>query len=57
MSKRAANFLRETAGQDMVEYTLLMAFIALAGAALFVGVSGDISSIWDGISNRLADPN
>ena len=57
MYKRAAQFLRETDGQDMTEYTLLMAFLALAGAALFVGVSDDISGIWDGISNRLADPN
>ena len=41
----------------MVEYTLLMAFLVLAAAALFLGTSDSIAGIWDGISARLADPN
>ena len=37
-------------GQDLIEYTLLMAFVALASAALFLGAGGSIRSIW-GIAN------
>jgi Flp pilus assembly pilin Flp len=33
-------------GQDLIEYTLLMAFVALASAALFIGAGGNISAIW-----------
>ena len=29
------NFWNEEQGQDLIEYTLLMAFVALASAALF----------------------
>ena len=28
-------FLKDDSGQDLIEYTLLMAFVALASAALF----------------------
>ena len=31
------NFTTDEQGQDLIEYTLLMAFIALASAAIFVG--------------------
>jgi Flp pilus assembly pilin Flp len=30
------NFLRDEQGQDLIEYTLLLAFVALASAALFI---------------------
>jgi Flp pilus assembly pilin Flp len=33
-------------GQDLIEYTLLMAFVALASAALFVSSGSYISQIW-----------
>jgi Flp pilus assembly pilin Flp len=41
------NFLREEEGQDLIEYTLLLAFVALAVAALFVGMSGSITNDLD----------
>ena len=40
------NFLRDEQGQDLIEYTLLLAFVALASAALFVGSGKSISGIW-----------
>lgn len=49
-----AAFVKEELGQDLVEYTLLLAFCVLAGAALYVGISNDINGIWTGISSRLA---
>ena len=35
------DFLEQEAGQDLIEYTLLMAFVALASAALFLGAGGE----------------
>ena len=47
------NFLKEEQGQDLIEYTLLMAFVALASAALFIGAGGSINSIWTTANSRL----
>jgi Flp pilus assembly pilin Flp len=48
------NFLRDDQGQDLIEYTLLMAFVALASAALFLGAGGSISGIWTTSNSQLA---
>jgi Flp pilus assembly pilin Flp len=40
------NFLRDEQGQDLVEYTLLLAFVALASAALFINAGASINGIW-----------
>lgn len=48
-------FCREESGQDLIEYTLLMAFIALASAAIFINAGGSISSIWTTGSSQLAN--
>ena len=45
------NFWKDEQGKDLIEYTLLMAFVALASAALFLGAGGQISKIWT-ISNQ-----
>jgi Flp pilus assembly pilin Flp len=47
-------FLEEEHGQDMIEYTLLLAFIALSGAALFIGMGRNINSIWTVVNSRMA---
>jgi len=39
-------FVREEKGQDLVEYTLLLAFVCLASAALFIGAGKSMASIW-----------
>jgi Flp pilus assembly pilin Flp len=44
-------------GQDLIEYSLLIAFVALAGAAAFIGMSTSVNSIWSAANNRLAAPN
>ena len=36
MKNMLMRFLKDEEGQDLIEYTLLMAFIALASAAIFV---------------------
>jgi len=34
---KKTSFLRNTCGQDLIEYSLVLAFVALAAAALFMG--------------------
>ena len=41
-------------GQDMVEYSLLLAFIALAAVGLLSGIKVQISSLWSSINSTLA---
>ncbi len=48
-------FLNDEQGQDLIEYTLLMAFIALASAAIFVGAGGSVNGIWQNASNQLSN--
>lgn len=51
------NFIRDEQGQDLIEYTLLMAFVALASAALFIGAGGSIQGIWTVTNTDLASAN
>ena len=51
------NFLREEQGQDLIEYTLLLCFVCLATAALFVSSGGSLSGIWIAGNSRLATAN
>jgi Flp pilus assembly pilin Flp len=51
------NFWREEQGQDLIEYTLLMAFVALASAALFLGAGGSIKGIWSVTNSQLVAAN
>ena len=41
----------------MIEYTLLMAFVALASAALFLGAGNNIMGIWTATNNQLSAAN
>jgi Flp pilus assembly pilin Flp len=47
-------FWNDDQGQDLIEYTLVLAFVALASAALFIGTGGSISSIWTTTNSQLA---
>ena len=51
------NFLKEEDGQDLIEYTLLMAFVALASAALFIGAGGSVKGIWSTTNSQLTAAN
>jgi Flp pilus assembly pilin Flp len=51
------NLWREEQGQDLIEYTLLMAFVALASAALFIGAGGSIKGIWSTSNSQLSAAN
>ena len=48
------NFFRDEQGQDLIEYTLLLAFVALASAALFIAAGGSVNGIWSVANSRLS---
>jgi Flp pilus assembly pilin Flp len=48
-------FWQEEDGQDLVEYSLLLAFIALAAVALLSGVGGNIKTIWTSIASQVSN--
>lgn len=50
-------FILDEGGQDLVEYTLLLAFVALAAAAIFISAGQSISGIWSKANNRLDNAN
>jgi len=45
---------QEEQGQDLIEYTLMLAFIALASAALFMSAGGSINTIWSTSNSELS---
>ena len=46
MKDMMMRFLREDDGQDLIEYSLLLAFVALFSAALFINVGTAVSTVW-----------
>ncbi len=51
------SFWKDDRGQDLIEYTLLLAFVALASAAIFAGASGSLTGIWSQSQGNLAAAN
>jgi Flp pilus assembly pilin Flp len=50
MKQLLSAFWNEEKGQEMVEYTLLVAFFALAGVGVLSGIRTEIVSTWRAIS-------
>jgi Flp pilus assembly pilin Flp len=50
-----ATFVNDEQGQDLIEYTLLLAFVALASAALFTSAGKSVNTIWTAASTNLAN--
>jgi Flp pilus assembly pilin Flp len=53
----ASGLWRDETAQDLLEYTLLLAFVALAGAAAFLGMNSSINTLWSVANNNLAAGN
>jgi len=51
------SFLREDEGQDLIEYTLLLAFVALVAAAVFIGAGTEVKGIWTIANGHLTNAN
>jgi Flp pilus assembly pilin Flp len=50
-------FAGDEQGQDLIEYTLLVAFLALTSAALFAGAGSSVEEIWSHGKSRLEAAN
>ena len=48
------HFWKEEDGQDLIEYTLLLAMVCLASAALMVGSGDAVHGIWSTTNNNLS---
>ena len=57
MKQFLLRFVRDEDGQDLVEYTLLLAFVCLASAALFIGAGASLSGIWGEANGILVNAN
>ena len=54
MTMLLRNLWNDDQGQDLIEYTLLMAFVALASAALFISSGTSVSKIWSTTNVQLS---
>ena len=55
--QQIARLHKEEDGQDMVEYSLLLAFIALAAVGLLSGIKVQIKGLFSTISSTLSSTN
>jgi len=53
MKTFCARLWRDEEGQDLIEYTLMLAFVALASAALFQTAGTSVSTIWSKTNSQL----
>ena len=53
MKTLLCSFIHDEQGQDLIEYTLLLAFVCLASVALFIGVGGSVGGIWSSANSNL----
>jgi len=54
MLQSIGGFWQDEDGQDLIEYTLLMAFVALASAALFASTGSSVSKVWSSSNSALS---
>ena len=57
MAEYLFNFLREESGQDLIEYSLLITFIAIACAAMLGAGRPAVNSIWQTGNSHLTKAN
>lgn len=50
---RLGQLNKEEEGQDLIEYTLLLAFVTLASAALFISAGSSVNAIWNAANGLL----
>lgn len=46
-------FWKEEQGQDLIEYSLLLGFVALFSTAMYTSISGNISTIWSNANTKV----
>ena len=55
MTNLLKRFWQEEEGQDLIEYTLLLAFVCLVAAAIFIGAGQSTRGIWTVANNHLSN--
>lgn len=53
MKNLMLNFWREESGQDLIEYSLLLAFVALASGAILTSLGADLVAIWSSADSKV----
>ncbi len=53
--KYVLRFLKNTKGQDLIEYALMAGFVALAAGAIMPGISTDLSTIFSKVSSTMSN--
>jgi len=48
-------FLRDEEGQDLIEYTLLIAFVSLSAVVIFTNTGTSVNAIWKDAKNTLSN--
>lgn len=44
--RAVSNFLRDELGADLTESMLIVAFVAIGGAAVYLGAGSSVGSVW-----------
>ena len=57
MAEYLQQFLREENGQDLIEYSLLITFIAIACAAMLGAGRPAVNAIWQSGNSHLSQAN
>jgi len=55
MKQAILRLCAEEDAQDLIEYTLLLAFVCLASAALMTNAGRSVGTIWNATSTTLAN--
>ncbi len=51
MKNLFARFVREEAGQDIIEYSLLAAFISISGYLILQSIGSSVNTIYTNVQN------
>ena len=52
MEKLIARFIREDEGQDVIEYALLAAFVAIVAATIIKSIGPDLTTIFTNVESQ-----
>ena len=54
MQNLMKRFVHEEEGQDIIEYSLLAAFISISGYAILVTIGTNVNSVYSAVSTKTA---
>jgi Flp pilus assembly pilin Flp len=55
MLKHISKFLSDDQGQDLIEYTLLLAFVCLSCAIIFNDAGTSVATVWKDANKTLSN--